>query len=291
MDKVVLRTVAVAAVLTAVTATPAAAQDFGGGTLSRATKPRGFQPIVAIGLQQRGDRMAFRFETTLKCGDIVQAEIGRREVPLTGGRFRAKRSSIHRLNSDGGRVLYSWRLRGRSDGTFVTGRVRITGVMYLDGRRMPCTRKPVRRFRARVTAPTPPGAPRPAGGAAFGGTSDFVTTGLRGPVMLRVSGDGKRVGAIWAMRTRCAKGAGEGFVNISPAARIKADGSFSRPERFWQYFRDARIRYTVAFSGRFSGDGAAGSFHVTARWYDRKGKHLKTTCDSGLHAWSAARLR
>lgn len=63
------RIAALAAVLTAIGAAPAGAQDFGGGTLTRATSPRSFEPILAIGLQQRGERMASRFQTTPKCGD------------------------------------------------------------------------------------------------------------------------------------------------------------------------------------------------------------------------------
>lgn len=64
----VRRVAAVAAVLTVAGAAPAAAQDFGGGTLTRAVDTRSFSPFLGIALQQRGDRMAFRFETILKCG-------------------------------------------------------------------------------------------------------------------------------------------------------------------------------------------------------------------------------
>jgi hypothetical protein len=80
-------------------------------------------------------------------------------------------------------------------------------------------------------------------------------------------------------------------VNISPAARIRPDGSFARPERFTVRYRSEMVRYRVAFTGRFSGEGAGGTFRVIGRLYNRSGKKLKTTCDSGDHAWSAALLR
>ena len=50
-------------------AAPAAAQDYGGGRLPSAAVPgRAYVPTVGIALQPRGDRMALRFDTSLRCG-------------------------------------------------------------------------------------------------------------------------------------------------------------------------------------------------------------------------------
>ncbi len=280
-----------AAAFTLVSAAPASAQNFGGGTLSRAKLPRAFEPILTIGLQQRGDRMAFRFVTTLKCGRDEYTAEGRREVPIAGGRFRASRATIETINTDRDRIVYRWRMRAVSDGTTVTGRVRITGELILGGRRTACTAKPVRRFKARVQAPIPAGAPKPGAGTAFGGVSDVTTARLPGPVMLRVSRDGARVGAIWWAVAPCAKGAAERFVNISPTARIRADGTFSRPERFRRDYRGLFVRYRVEFSGRFSGEGAGGTFRAVGRIYRKGSKKFVTRCDSGVRTWSAGLLR
>ena len=44
----------------------------------------------------------------------------------------------------------------------------------------------------------------------------------------------------------------------------------------------------MQFSGRFSGEGVTGTLRMRARRYDRSGKRLRSRCDSGKRAWSAA---
>ena len=84
----------------------------------------------------RGDRMALRFDTSLRCGRTSYDVVGRTRGAFDGRAFSAAASR----------------------------RMRIAG-----GRKTACNRKQTRRFTARVAAPAPAGAPRPAGGAAFGG--------------------------------------------------------------------------------------------------------------------------
>ena len=60
-----------AALAAATWAAPATAQSpgYGGGRLPSAAVPRsGYVPTLGIALQPRGDRMALRFDTSLRCG-------------------------------------------------------------------------------------------------------------------------------------------------------------------------------------------------------------------------------
>src|ERR671917_353775 len=46
----------------------AQAPAYGGGVLPQASPPRGYTPTLGITLRPSGDRLAFRFDTTLRCG-------------------------------------------------------------------------------------------------------------------------------------------------------------------------------------------------------------------------------
>jgi hypothetical protein len=115
--------------------------------------------------------------------------------------------------------------------------------------------------------------------------------GLQAPVMLRVNGDGKRIGARWSASAACGDGKPLRFVNYTPPAAIGADGSFSRPERYTVRFADARLRYRIGFSGRISGESATGTLRARVRVFSRDGRRLLTRCDTGARSWSAAMLR
>ena len=109
-------------------ASPAAAQDYGGGRLPASSAKGSFTPTVGIALQPRGDRIAFRFDTDLKCGCTVYTVIGRDVVPFDGLSFSgsaSRRLAIGR--GRGSRILFSWVLRGAVDGTIGSGRLTIGG--------------------------------------------------------------------------------------------------------------------------------------------------------------------
>ena len=72
---------------------------------------------------------------------------------------------------------------------------------------------------------------------------------------------------------------------------IRADGSFSRAERFPVAYADVFVRFRVRFAGRVSGESANGTLRMRARIYTANGRRLLTGCDSGLRNWSAAMLR
>ena len=274
-------------------ASPAMAQDYGGGRLPASPAKGGFTPTIGITLQPRGDRLAFRFDTELKCGRTVYTVIGRSVVPFDGRSFSgsaSRRLAIGR--GRGNRILFSWVLRGAVDGTIGSGRLTIAGVRIVDGRRTSCTRKPRRRFSARVLGPAPTGSPQPPAKAAYGGLSEIRTAdGLRAPVVLKVGSTGRRIRSRWNAFADCGRGPRTDLTNFTPPMRLRADGSFSRAERFSVSYADVFIRYRVRFTGRVSGELANGTLRLRARVYNYRGTRLKTRCDSGVRTWSAALLR
>ena len=290
-----MRGLVVGAVLMATLAgaAPAVAQDYGGGRLPASKVKDGFTPTVGIVLQPRGDRMAFRFDTELRCGGDVYTVIGRSVVPFDGRSFTgraSRRLSIGR--GRGNRILFSWVLTGAVDGTIGSGRLTIAGVRIAGGKRTTCTRKPRRRFSARVVGEAPTGSPQPPAKAAFGGLSEIRTAdGLRAPVVLKVGSTGKRLRSRWTAFASCSRGPRTDLTNFTPPMRLRADGSFSRAERFSVSYADAFIRYRVRFTGRVSGELANGTLRLRARIYDYRGTKLRRRCDSGVRTWSAAMLR
>jgi hypothetical protein len=282
-----------AAVLIAAVPAAAQAQSYGGGLLPNRSAKGGYTPLLGIVLQPRGGQIVARFDTYIRCGRDDYQIVGRKAVPFDGRSFRARaarqiRIGTHRRN----RVVYAWDVRGQVDGTIASGRVRIAGVRFVDGRRTACNRKPTRRFAARIQGPAPTGSPAPPPRAGFGGVSDVqLGGGLPAPVMLRVTSSGRRIFARWNVVADCRRGPDDELANFTPSMRIRPDGSFSRAERFNVSFADAFIRYRVRFAGRVSGDYANGTLRMSARIYAPKGRRLLTRCSSGTHSWSAARLR
>jgi hypothetical protein len=284
---------ATAALAAAICAAPAAAQSpgYGGGRLPSAAVPRaGYVPTLGIALQPRGDRMALRFDTSLRCGRTSYDIVGRTLAAFDGRIFNA--SAARRLRIPGGRIDYAWTLAGQADGTIASGTLRITGTRVAGGRTTGCDRKPSRRFNARIAAPAPAGAPRPPGGAAYGGLSAIrVADGLRAPVILKATSSGRRVAARWTALARCGRSPRAELVNFTPSMRIGARGGFSRAERFAVRYSDALARYRVRFAGRVSGEGARGTLRMRVRVFTRSGGRLLTRCDTRTRAWTAGLLR
>jgi hypothetical protein len=266
--------VAVTAGAALLAATPAGAQSpsYGGGLLPSAVPPRGYTPTMGIVLQPRGGTIALRFDTTLLCGNVVYDAAGRATAPFDGRSFAAAAARQFSIGTHrGNRVIFRWTLSGQVDGTIASGRLRITGRRFVDGRRTSCRHKPVREFLARISGPAATGAPAPPPRAAFGGTSEIrVDNGLNGAVVLKASRDAKKIAALWTALATCRKGHRAQLVNITPATRIEPDGSFSRSERFRVSYADALVRYRVRFAGRISGEAASGTLRVRARRYSAR---------------------
>jgi hypothetical protein len=295
MGKVVLRTAAVAAVLMAMSATPATAQDYGGGLLETAVQPRkAYKPTMGVSLQVRGSQIAVRFDTSVSCKDRGYDAVGRKVVPLDGSAFTASGESSFLIGTNGRNfVVYKWTMNGTVDGTGARGTLNIRAQRKVAGkRREECSRKPNRNWSARVAGPAAPGG-LPAARAGFGGLSALeLSGGLRAPVLLRVSSDAKKVAARWTVTAGCKnRRSRQDLVNFTPPTRIKPDGTFVRHERFSVSYADAFIRFRVTFRGGFSGEGAGGTLRMRAREYSPDGKRFRRRCDSGVRSWSVALLR
>jgi hypothetical protein len=277
-------------------AAPAAAQEpptYGGGKMP-ASAPRGsFVPTVGIVLQPRGTTIAFRFDTSIKCRESFYEVVARKTVPFDGRSYSASGKGRFSVSTRRGNfVRYRWRLRGQADGTIASGRLTITGTRRLDGRRVACRVKPTRRFSARVAGPAPAGSPAPPPKASFGGLSDVQTGGgLRGPVLLKVGSTGKRIRSRWTSFAECGRGPRADLTNFTPPMRLRADGSFSRAERFSVAYADVFVRFRVRFAGRVSGEFANGRLRMRASIYAPNRRRLLTRCDSGTRNWTAAMLR
>src|SRR6478735_4619704 len=261
------------AVLAAIGATPAGAQapTYGGGHLPSTTdSTTRYVPTLGVTLQPRGDRIALRFDTSLRCGGRSYDIVGRAVVAWDGRSFSA--SARRTMDIGGGRIDYDWALSGQADGTIAAGAARVTGVRVTGRRRVSCNHRPTRPFSARLAAPAPTGAPRPPGGASFGGVSTIsVADGLSGPVTLKAARDGVRIAARWTALAPCRTGPRVALLNFTPATPVRASGSFARAERFKVRYNDALVRYRAYFGGRVSGESASGSLRLRARIYDRRG--------------------
>ena len=180
-----MRAAGAVAVLAAVWAAPAAAQapSYGGGRLPSAAVPeRGYVPTLGIVLQPRGDRIALRFDTSLRCGGHQLRHRRPRGRPVRRPQLQRRRRPPPPDRRAAG-SSFAWTLAGQADGTIASGTLRITGTRTVNGRRTACNRKPTRRFTARLAGPAPRARRRRRPRASFGGLSAIrVADGLRGPV-------------------------------------------------------------------------------------------------------------
>jgi len=273
------------AALAALVPAAQAQTTFGGGTLDSAAVPSVYTPTVGMTVQPRGAQAAFRFDTTVLCGQRTYDIVERGIVAFDGSQFAAKgASTLAPIKLD-----YAWELTATLTGGTITGELRVTGRQRRPGRTaLACSKRPLRKFQLRAIAP-PTGPPAPLRGDAgyFGASDLIVNDGLRAPVVLKATATGSRVTARWTAVAKCGSGPREIFVNVSPSMAIREDRSFSRSERFSQTFADAFVRYAVSFGGRVTTDGASGTLQLRTAVYNRRGGRLKTRCKSGVRNWTA----
>jgi hypothetical protein len=272
------------AVAASVGAGSASAATYGGGRLSTFASKH-YTPTALVTLRTHGRRVGVRFETTLKCGREVYSEVtGIRSATLRNG--RAQMHGRGTFGLERGRIRYRWKLSVK------VGPQAATGVLTIKGRRTTgvhrCTVRPRRPFKVlrepRVTGPRT--APR-RGGVYRGLNATRLQRKYRGSVIVRVSGNGRRVEALWEAGAGCRSGLREVFANFTPPTRIRPDHSFRRSERFRVVFAEAVVRYRVSFAGHFTAGGAAGTLRLTAHGRGRRGRHFRTSCDSGTRRWRA----
>src|SRR4051812_14426488 len=153
-----------------------APSSYGGGMLPTAgAPPPGYHPSVAIALQPRGNRIALRFDTTVRCGRTSFDISGRRVAAFDGTHVSAQEALVQTLGP-GRRLHYAWTVSGTGAGPAASGRWAVIGAFRVRGRRtQSCVRAPDRAWQARlVTAPAgAPAAPAP-GATLLGGSSQAI---------------------------------------------------------------------------------------------------------------------
>ena len=148
------------AALTAIPDANAGPAYTGGSLPEAAVTGRGYAPTVGVTLEPlAGGRVAFAFDTTLRCGRATTQIRVARTVRWDGAALTA--NGVARAPFAGRRVRFAWTAAARAEGQRATGSVRIGARR----RGTACRGRAPRAFVARLGA-APAGAPsRPAAGA------------------------------------------------------------------------------------------------------------------------------
>jgi hypothetical protein len=127
-------------------------------------------------------------------------------------------------------------------------------------------------------------AAMPAPSSIFTGLTAQSAGGIRLPVSVSVTHTGK-VWAIWDASTKC-HGVTVPTTNVTPFTKIRADGSFTRSERFKiRYTSGVVDHYKARLTGQFHADGVTGTLRVSIQ--TTKPGHSFYPCYSGVQAWAA----
>jgi hypothetical protein len=256
--------------------TPQAAVDYGGGVA-----PNMRRSGIVLSLRRDGSRLTARVGLVVTCRRINFPQlIARGTGPITGSSFKARFST---------KIARGLRLRTTVRGTFAgDGATGTLAMKPIRGRGGPrgCRGVPKTSIVLR-TAAAPVGAPaRPAPRTVFRGLTTQDAGGLQLPVILTVSPNGRHLVAQWLALADCGR-FNTSIDNITPRTRIRADGSFSKPERYVIRYNDGTTdRFRISFSGRFLTDGAVGTLRARVNTTTRSGRVL-VRCDSGPHTFTA----
>ena len=250
-------------------APPAHADTQYGGTASLRGRPAG--PTVALVRHDDG-RISGRMSVAYEC----------KNRSFTNAIVRLKGSTADGVNfTASGKI--KWRARG-------TVRFSLVGTLAPDavGGRLVTSLKGCPKYTRDVilrTESAPVGAPAvPAAAGLFSGLTAQAASGIRLPVALRVTAQG-RVWAVWQAQMKCGPKALVPMGNTTPTSKIKPDGTFSRSETYTIRYRGGLSeRYRVTFKGRFLADGAVGT--LRARMQTRKRGRSYYPCDSGTRTWA-----
>ena len=255
----------------------AVAGDYGGGAITRGSKPLD----VAVGSSWMRARVGA--DGRARIGGSAKVACGLTsfdaEVAVAAdGSFRF--SGVWRTRERGHRLRAIVSLRGRFDGATASGTVR--GRLrnrHPNGRVRRCSTRGARRWQMRLRAPAgPPGPPR-ARATYHGLTAEQAD--VPRPFVLRVGRRARRVVvSVFEYTRRCSQGAFT-LNDVTPGARIRPDGTFAIRERFTlRYFRNTE-RFRVRVDGRFVAGGVTGTLRVTSVLRRRAGGRVADRCDTG----------
>jgi hypothetical protein len=134
------------------------------------------------------------------------------------------------------------------------------------------------------TPAAPAGAPAvPGPGTLMFGNTSQSASGLPLAVALRVAKNG-RVYASWQALANCRRGTHQVY-DFTPSRKIAADGSFGGTQSYTIRYKGFSERYRVSFRGRFTADGATGTYTASVRYQDGKNRYVP--CRSGRQTWTA----
>lgn len=172
------------------------------------------------------------------------------------------------------------------DGATAAGTVRVRAAFKSRGKAIRCDSTLTVQLRAVPADTTAPGAA--VAGADYLGTGSAKYRGAPVSIGLKVSADGRKVvDALYTVPFKC--GPYTDFLpNYGPPMTIRADGSFAKTEHLKTLFDDgASTRTTLRLRGRFTHQGATGTYRANAVSTFKRGKPVR--CSSGTISWSAAR--
>jgi hypothetical protein len=257
------------ALVTMSAAGSARADTFYGGSGLRHGRPA--NPSISLTSKDDG-RVLGRIAYAYRChGHFRSTIITRLGGRLNGQRFTATGSTRFR-----GVGRLRWRLTGTLTGDAGSGSARLRIAHACGGY--------TNTFVVRAAAAPAGAAAMPARGSTYYGVTAQSASGTRLPMTLRVATNG-RVYAIWSAAMDCHRGT-IATLNVSPSAKIKADGSFTRNERYTIRYTDGYFeRYRVTFGGRFLADDVVGTLRMRMQGHQKGARFYP--CDSGIHTWEA----
>jgi hypothetical protein len=124
----------------------------------------------------------------------------------------------------------------------------------------------------------------PAAGVVMQGVTSQSASGLRLPIALRTTKNG-RVYAAWQAIMRCGRVRAP-ILDNTPSRKIHPDGTFGGTQTYTVSYRGYTEHYRVTFAGRFLADGATGTLRARV-YYKEDGKRRSINCVSGPQTWTA----
>lgn len=281
---------AITATFVGVTTAPAEAPrpsgNFGGGALVAPPKDLFGAGNAVVGLRALDERR-LEIEATVraKCtgGDIIaDAKIA------ADGTFSAGGTATQEP-SRGERITTKYRISGAfTSATAVEGTLSATLRRSAEGRTERC-----RSGRIAFSARRPDGELGRRGAARrarYYGTTAQRGVGPRRPIVVRISGDGKRVSrALFGEQVRCSNGTR--LIGIEAPSTNLAIGRNGRVKDREKYTIDngaTRTYVDDSFTAVIGRSGAKGTFSLSDRTVDKLSGNVIQTCRSGKVRWTAA---
>jgi hypothetical protein len=246
-----------------------AGTHYGGGGVYHGNQTA--NPMLGLAVQPNG-QVSARASLALRCHGTLWTPV---YVRLHGSAQGTAITATGRTQLGRSRVTVT--VTGTADGQTATGTSRVRG-------------RGCRGYRTTFllhteSAPAGPAA-MPAPKTIFLGLTSQSAGGLRLPISISVTHTGKVWGQ-WDATMACRPGT-FGMTNLTPLTKIRADGTFTRRERYViRYKRGMVDHFVVRLSGAFRSDGVSGT--LTAHVRTTQPGHRFRPCYSGKQTWAARR--